>query len=158
VKSVVVYESRYGNTARVAHAISTRLSATGTVQLIEANDPGAFDQQDVDLLIVGGPTEGHGMSRTMRERLAQVPASALTGVVAAAFDTRLDWPAFLAGSAAQRIADALSKKGATLVATPESFLGTGTKEFRLHDGELERAGDWAATIAAKVGTAVPTAP
>jgi flavodoxin len=157
VKATVVYESRCGNTAHIAHAISARLGATGTVQLVEAADPSAFDLESVDLIVVGGPTEGHGISVALRQRLAQVPAGALTGLMAAAFDTRLDWPAFLAGSAAKGIAEALRKKGARLVATPERFLGAGTKEFRLHEGELERADAWAAQIAEKV-TAMRTVP
>jgi flavodoxin len=154
MKATVVYASRHGNTERIARAISGRLGPTGMVRLVDAADPAAFDVHDVDLLVVGGPTEAHGISVTLRDRLAQIPPGTLAGVTAAAFDTRLDWPAFLAGSAAKGIAAALRQKGAQVVAPPESFLGSGTKEFRLRDGELERASAWAAKIAAQVATPV----
>jgi flavodoxin len=155
VNTRVVYESRYGNTLRIARAIAARLEAAGPVRVVDAADPGAFALDGADLIVVGGPTEGHGVSQTLRERLAAVPSDGLTGIMAAPFDTRLDWPAFLAGSAAKGIAEALRQKGARLVATPESFLGSGMKEFRLRDGESERAGEWAGTIAADIAHATP---
>jgi flavodoxin len=98
---IVVYESRYGNTGRVARDIAARLAAAGPVRLVEASDDTAFDVKAADLLVVGGPTEGHGVSPTLRKRLEDLPPDALAGVAAAAFDTRLTWPAFLSGSAAR---------------------------------------------------------
>jgi flavodoxin len=156
MKSTVVYESRYGNTARIARAIAARLEAAGPVHLVEAADAGAFDLDGVDFLVVGGPTEGHGVSPTLRQRLAQVPSGAFAGIMAAAFHTRLDWPTVLAGSAAKGIADALRQKGAELGASPESFLGTGLNEFHLRDGELERAGAWAGTVVGNLAGAATT--
>ena len=98
MKSRVVYETRYGNTLRIARAIAARLEGAGPVRVVDATDPGAFALDGADLIVVGGPTEGHGVSQTLRERLAEVPSRGLAGIMAAAFDTRLDWPAFLAGS------------------------------------------------------------
>jgi hypothetical protein len=84
-----------------------------------------------------------------------VPSGAFAGIMAAAFDTRLDWPTVLAGSAAKRIADALRQKG-ELVASPDSFLGTGLNEFHLRDGELARAGAWAGTVVGNLAGAATT--
>jgi flavodoxin len=148
MKSIVVYESRYGNTARIAQAIATGLEAAGPVRVVEVSDATAFDIAGVDLLVVGGPTEGHGLSLTLRERLKQVPPEMLRDFRAAAFDTRLTWPAFLAGSAAHGIAQILQQKGAKLLVPPESFLVTGMKDVHLVDGEIERAGAWAERIRA----------
>jgi flavodoxin len=150
---IVVYESRYGNTARVAHEIAAALEASGPVRLIEISDATAFDVKDTDLLVVGGPTEGHGMSPTLRARLMAVPPDALRGVALAPFDTRLKLPAFLAGSAARGIAKILQAKGARLVVPPESFLVTGTKEeVHLVEGEIERAGAWAEKVRAEAAS------
>jgi flavodoxin len=153
--SLVVYESRYGNTAEVARAIAAALEADGPVRLVEAADQAAFDLAGVDLLVVGGPTEGHGVSQTLRARLDHVPPDALAGVAAAAFDTRLNWPAFLSGSAAKGLARSLDRLGARLVAPPESFLVTGGKPSRLVAGEAERARAWASRLRAADATPAP---
>lgn len=152
MKAIVVYESRFGNTARVARAIGAGLEGAGVVRLVEASDPAAFDVTAEDLLIVGGPTEGHGVSPTLRQRLDDLAPGALQGVALATFDTRLNWPGFLSGSAAPGIARTLQAKGAHLVARPESFLVAGAKEPHLVDGETERAGTWAAKIGADIAT------
>ena len=148
MKSTVVYESRYGNTAHIARAIATGLEAAGPVRVVEVGDVTAYDITGVDLLVVGGPTEGHGMSLTLREWLKQVPSEVLRDVNVAAFGTRLNWPAFLAGSAAHGIAQVLERKGARLLIPPESFIVSGMKDVHLVDGEIERAGVWAGRILA----------
>lgn len=153
MKSTVVYESHHGNTARVAEAIAHSLEAAGPVRLVEASDATAFDVTGIDLLVVGGPTEGHGVSQTLRPVLKALAPDTLKSVSLAAFDTRLTWPAFLAGSAAHGIARTLQEKGAHLVVAPESFLVTGMKDVHLVDGEAERAGVWAERLATMaVGT------
>jgi flavodoxin len=153
VKSLVVYESRYGNTAQIARAIAAALEAAGAARLVEAADPAAFEVAGIDLLVVGGPTEGHGVSQTLRARLDGLPPDALAGVAAAAFDTRMKWPALLSGSAAKGIAKALERVGARPAAPPESFLVTGGKPDCLVAGEPERARAWASRLAAGVRAA-----
>ena len=148
----VIYESRYGNTARIAHAIAAGLEAAGTVRLVGVSDPSAFDVKDVDLLVVGGPTEGHGVSPTLRQRLQDLPSDALKGAAVAAFDTRLTWPALLSGSAARGIAKILQTRGAQLLVPPESFLVTDMKHVHLVDGEIERAGAWATKLRAELAS------
>ena len=151
----VIYESRHGNTAQIARAIATGLEAAGPIRLVEASDPTAFDVAGIDLLVVGGPTEGHGVSPTLRARLKELPPDTLRNVALAAFDTRLTWPAFLAGSAAPGIARILQQKGATSIVPPESFLVTGMKDVHLVAGELERATAWAEKIRADVEASSP---
>jgi hypothetical protein len=65
----------------------------------------------------------------------------------AAFDTRLSWPGWLAGSAAVGIMRRLRAAGGIQIAAPESFLVAG-KQPALEAGELERAGAWGASLAA----------
>ena len=146
----VIYESRHGNTAQIARAIATGLEGTGIVRLVEATDPTAFEVAGIDLLVVGGPTEGHGVSATLRTRLKDLLPDALRNVALAAFDTRLTWPAFLAGSAAPGIARILQQKGAMLIVPPESFLVNGMKDVHLVAGEIERAAAWAEKIRAEL--------
>lgn len=73
----------------------------------------------------------------LRDFLDRIPAAALDGLPAVTFDTRLNWPRFVAGSAAVAAAKRLSRKGARLMLDPESFLVMG-REGPLADGELER--------------------
>jgi flavodoxin I len=150
VKSLVVYESRYGNTEQIARAIAGALEAAGPVRLVEASEPSAFDVVGADLLVLGGPTEGHGVSKTLRARVEGLPSGALLGTGAAAFDTRINWPAFLAGSAAKGLSKALERLGARLIVEPQSFLVTGGKPACLVEGEAERAGAWASRLASEV--------
>jgi flavodoxin len=143
----VVYGSRSGNTRMIAEAIGDSLKQTGEVTVVPVET--ADLQPGTEVLIVGGPTEGHGMTPAVKAFIERLPK--LSGVQVAAFDTRVNWPMWLSGSAAKGIADALSAAGGTLMAPPESFLVT--KEPKLYEGELERARTWAVALTPPV--AVP---
>lgn len=147
MNSLVVYDSQYGNTEQIARAIAARLEALGTVHVLFVREPAVVDLTDVDLLLVGGPTQGHGASRQLRDWLDGLEVD-LRGKAAATFDTRLTWPAFLAGSAARSVARMLERRGARLVVPPESFLVSGG-EGPLVDGELDRAERWATALEAQ---------
>jgi len=144
MKVAIVYGSRSGNTQRIAAAISDVFSGNAEVELMEAET--ARISAGTDLLIVGGPTEGHGLTPSLKAFLNRF--GNLAGVQAAAFDTRLKWPLWLSCSAARDISLRLEQAGAKLVAPPESFLVT--TEPKLRDGELERASRWAQALAASM--------
>lgn len=146
MQALVVYDSRFGNTERIAQRIAERLQASGLVRLLKVTEVTMLNVEGIDLLVVGGPTEGHGISPALRLLLTKGLYGSLRGVAAASFDTRLAWPLVLSGSAAQRIAKTVQAKGAHLVAPPESFIVDGAKESTLKAGELERAGAWAEKI------------
>ncbi len=148
MRSVVVYGSRSGNTRRVAEAIATALEAYGPVRILAAEDASATVWNHCDLLIVGGPTEGRHMTPPVRAFFDRLPAVALQGMDAAAFDTRLDWPRVVSGSAASAIGWRLRDAGARLVIPPESF--RVTQKPSLLPGELERAPIWARGLAEAV--------
>jgi len=153
MRATVVCESSFGNTWRLAQAIADVLDA----DLLAPAD--ASDVGEVDLLVVGAPTHVHGLpsertrtaaveqggtgadpARGVREWLDGLPS--VEGRIAATFDTRVDKPAFITGSAAKGIAKRLHRHGFELAVPPESFLVLGT-EGPLADGELERAAAWA---------------
>lgn len=144
MKSIVVYSTRSGNTRRVAAAIAEVLRAHGQVDLLAAESAPRRLAPGTDLLVVGGPTEGHGMTPPIERFLEYLELTAIDGIAVAVFDTRLRWPKMLSGSAADRIAKRLTTDGATLVVPPESFLVTRKPE--LEDGELPRATAWATTL------------
>ncbi len=150
MNSLVVYESMFGNTQKVAEIIGKALGSYGYAPVIDVESADAFKLDRVDLLVVGGPTQAHGMSPTMRTYLGALLAKTPAGIPVAAFDTRLKGPGVLWGSAAKGIAEQFRRAGFEVVAPPESFLVEGMKEPRLVDGEGERAQTWATAIGSRV--------
>lgn len=154
MKSLVVYVTHKGNTQRVAEAIGDVLRQQGPVEVLPTEDAPAIMEADVDLLVVGGPTEGHGMTPEQRSWLDALDATSVRGRAVAAFDTRVKWPRLLSGSAAHDTVERFETMGARVLRPEGSFLVS--TEPALLDGELERARDWAEAVAAMVpGAPVP---
>jgi flavodoxin len=165
MRALVVYESMFGNTQRVAEAITEGLRIRLATDLVEVNDAPRAIGADVRLLIVGGPTHAFGMSRpkTRQDAMTQAgkdPASAGIGVRewleslsraddthAAAFDTHIDKR--VPGSAARAAEKRLRKMGFDVAARAESFYVSGTPG-PLVDGELTRARQWGEQLAASI--------
>ena len=145
MNSYVIYASHAGNTARIAEVIAAVLAAHGRADLAHAEEVAALPD-DVDLLVIGGPTEGHGPTPEIKALLPRIAGTHLAGMPFASFDTRVRWPKWLSGSAAGAIAAALREAGATQVSEPESFMVSTKPE--LLPGELERARHWAQTLVA----------
>ncbi|HEU5326195.1 MAG TPA: flavodoxin family protein [Candidatus Limnocylindria bacterium] len=150
MNSLVIVGSRSGNTRTIAEAIADGLRAAGPVQITELEEAPTVVPTGTTLLVIGAPTEGHGLYEPMEKYLERLSDEGLAGMEAAAFDTRLDWPRWLSGSAADRIADALRDRGASVLST-ESFLVTMKPE--LEDGQLERARAWGSSLADAVAAA-----
>ena len=153
MNSLVIYGSRYGNTQKIAYAIAAGLRAYGTVEVVAAQEAHAIRLHGYDLVVLGGPTEGHGITKAMADFVDRI-GDAFTGTNTAAFDTRLTWPKWLSGSASGDIAKRLEGFGACLVAQPASFVVTG-KPPALEPGELERAEGWARSLGTKLEAASP---
>ena len=141
MKALIVYDSVYGNTEKIAKAVADAIAPSGEVKVVQAGEANPPELESTDLLIVGSPTHGGRPTPPVQDFLNKVPK--LQGINVAAFDTRSQSKfARVFGNAAGRIARNLEKKGGTLVASPEGFLVTGTKG-PLKEGELERAAGWA---------------
>ena len=141
MRSLVVYDSKFGNTAQLAEAIAAMLHESGTVEVGPVERIGTGWLGEVDLLVVGGPTQAHGVSPEMRTWLAALAGHDLAGLPVLAFDTRYRKPAWLTGSAARRIAARLRAAGAALQGGPVSFFVVAS-EGPLEAGELDRALAW----------------
>ncbi len=150
MKSLVLYESFFGNTEKIAKAMGTALGlAEQDVMRVSDVNPGQLD--GVDLLIVGSPTRAFQACAETKAFLKSIPSGGLRGKKVAAFDTRAEMtdktPGFLKfmagifGYAAEPIARKLVKKGGTQVLDPAGFYVLDS-EGPLKDGELERAADW----------------
>lgn len=151
--SVIIFDSAYGNTARVAAAIGRSLEAAGEVRLLLAGETTAHDIAAADLLIVGSPTQGGRPTKAIDNLLDALPDNALAGKHVAAFDTRFA-PAEhglglrllmkTIGFAAEKIAILLEALGGIPVLEPAGFI-VQDKEGPLAAGELERAMVWASS-------------
>lgn len=153
MKALVIYDSAYGNTEKVAQAMAEALGceARRVTEVQPAQLTG------LDALIVGSPTQKFQPLKPVKDFLKAIPAGKLNGVRVAAFDTRialedtnsaiLNFFVKLFGYAAEPIGKRLTKKGGDLAMPPEGFYVEGT-EGPLKDGELERAKAWVKQIEA----------
>lgn len=145
MKTLVVYDSLYGNTKAIAQAISDALP--GEVELLHMGEANASGLEVYDLLVVGAPTHAAKPSPDCQAFLDQIGEQALKGIRVAGFDTRLTNRLItLFGTAAPKIAKALEKRGGTLAGPPGGFYVTGG-EGPLKAGEVERAAAWAQGLA-----------
>ncbi|MFE7659737.1 MULTISPECIES: flavodoxin family protein [Streptomyces] len=155
---LVITESYFGNTSRVAEAIATGLrSRNATVTVAAVASGPALD--GVDLLILGSATHNMGLPspasrRQARDKGSQAPATGVAewlealpgdlGCRVAAFDT-VTGTGFFSGSAAKAIEKRLRRRSVSVI-TRKSFLVTST-QGPLADGEVDRAEQWGASLA-----------
>ncbi len=149
MRSLVIYDTQFGNTEKLAHAIVARLESYGRTRVVAVADAADVSLENVDLLVIGGPTQGHRARKPLRDWVDALDPEDLKGLAIAAFDTRLSWPMIFSGSAAHTIANILQRHNARLALPPESFI-VKESEGPLADAELERVAEWAEMLAAKV--------
>lgn len=161
MRALVVYETLWGNTEKIARAIGSELALSMSVDVTDV-DSAPDDVTDYDLVIVGGPTHAFSMTRSATRASAAkengapgVPRRGIrewlhgmhpiaTPISASAFDTRVSAPR-LPGSAARAAKQELRSLGFDIAVKQRSFWVHGY-EGPLVDGELERASDWAREI------------
>lgn len=153
--TLVVYDSRYGNTERIAQAMGQAIDARAV--RVGAVDPAEL--KGLDVLIVGSPTNGGNPTQGIYDLLQALKAPpALQGVSVAAFDTRTAtvWNRLIPfGYAGPRVARLLEAAGGKLLAGPEGFVVLAIKG-PLQDGEIERAAEWAeGLVGSRQGDAAP---
>lgn len=159
MKALVVYDSKFGNTERVAQAIGNALGSSYQVEVVQVGTIVPNQLEGLNLLIVGSPTQQFNPTKGITNFLKSLPSNGLKGIKVAAFDTRLtiediEEIAILSffvrifGYAAKPIANRLKRKGGELFLPPEGFYVQGM-EGPLVEGELERAEAWARQILAE---------
>ena len=143
MKVLIVYDSQFGNTEKVAKAIAVALGLKEDIHVLRVNTVKAEDTKGLDILIVGSPIHAWGPTKSIKSFMKSLRPEILSGVRAAAFDT--GYPSRIAGSAAKSIEKALSKAGCSIVVPARKFIVTGNKG-PLADGELDNAAAWAKEI------------
>ncbi len=152
VNVLVVYDSVFGNTERIAQSIGKTLSSRESVHLMPVSTVKPENLTGVDLVIIGSPTRGFRPTDGITKFLKELSVPTITKTKFAVFDTRLSledtkssFTRFIVktgGYAARNIARLLRKRGGALVVEPEGFLVTGEKG-PLKDGEMRHAQTWA---------------
>ena len=149
MKTLVVYDSVYGNTEIIAQAIGGTIP--GKVEVLRVGQVDVGDWETVDLLIIGSPTHGALPTEAVQGLVERIESPVREDAKATTFDTRLTW-GFLerwGGFAAPKMAGRLKEKGWRLAVAPEGFFVKGLKKGPLKRGEAERAGRWAEEIVRK---------
>lgn len=155
MKVLIVYDSVFGNTEKIALAIGNSLSSKGNVETLRVSGVNPEQLIGLELIVVGSPTRVFKPIKSILNFIDKIPLNGLKGVKVAAFDTRISTPDVnsrflnilvkMFGYAAKPIAYKLEKKGGSLIISPEGFF-VKDSEGPLKDGELERAVDWAKII------------
>jgi flavodoxin len=160
-RALIVYESMFGNTERIARAIRDGLRQYVPAVTVPVNEAPDVVPGDVRLLIVGGPTHAFSMSRLptrqeawtqggpvtpievgIREWLAALDSAGGTRTArVATFDTRIAAVRRLPGSAARSAAKLLRRMGFRSLTTSESFFVNETTG-PIRDVEIDRAHRW----------------
>ncbi len=151
MKALIVYDSQYGNTERVARCIASTLSEFGAARAVRIGHIHPSEVQGVDLLILGCPTQGMRQTPGMQAFIASIPRELLSDLTIACFDTRFRG-SFWMLSAAPAMAKQFKTRGVELLVQPESFYVNSMKsEGPLLAGEIKRAASWAHMLSEKIG-------
>ena len=160
MRGLLVFESLWGNTEQLAREIAAGFGAP--MDVVDAASAPARVPEDVDLVVVGGPTHAFSMSSPATRDSARqqgaptIPSRGIRewiealdppgrAIPVATFDTRVVKPR-LPGSAAKKAMKKLVALGFRPAAKPETF-GVHGYGGPVAEGELERARAWGAELA-----------
>jgi flavodoxin len=156
MRTLVIYDSKFGNTEQIALAIARGAGTHGSVRVASVEEAAVSLAERPDLYLIGGPTQRRGMSPGLQSFVGAIAPGSLSGIRAATFDTRYRGSTWIMGSAATEAAKRLQKVGARLEGTPESFFidrGGPLEKQQLAAGELARAEAWGRDVVGREGGA-----
>ena len=144
-EALVMFDTRYGNTERVAKALAKGIQKSAMeATCLNINDARIDAIAGFDFLAIGGPTHFTTASKPMKDFLEKLEQTNPRGKYGFAFDTRVD--SFWAGSAAKVIERKLKTLGLQIVRPHSSAIvrraeeGEKSKEVeRIESREEKRA-------------------
>jgi len=155
MRTLIVYDSAFGNTKKIAEAIFDVIDKNKDSKLYYVKDLETIENGSYDLVIIGSPTQGFRPTKDTIAFLKNIPDRSLNNTRVAAFDTRihldqvnskaLRFMVDKGGYAAKPILKQLIKKGGESIAEPEGFYVEGEKG-PLRENEIERAKEWAKSL------------
>lgn len=148
MRGIVVYDTSYGNTKKVAETIAETLKTSGVdADLFSVKEVKKLNPQEYQFLVLGSPTRFGTMSLSTKFFFGKLKGEEWANKPFAAFDTenpenleKNEW------SAAEKIAERLKEKNMkqllpTLKALVFEMKGP------LKEGEIERTQQWARDLA-----------
>ncbi len=144
MKAMVVYDSNWGNTEKVALAIARGMGESASASQVPGLSESAVD--GLDLLVIGSPVIGGKPSKAIQDFLTRLATIGGRRPRLAAFDTRLTMKFVQRfGYAAVKMHEQWRRQSETVVSDPMGFIVKGRKG-PLEDGELERAEQWGRSL------------
>jgi len=156
MKGIIVYDTSYGNTRKIAETISETLKESGIeTDLFHIKEVKKLNGKEYNFLALGSPTKFGTMSFAMKSFLGNVRSEEWVNKPFIAFDTEnpeniekaraenKEW------SAAEKIADKLKEKNMNQLLPVLKAAVLGWKG-PLVDGEIERTKDYARELAVKL--------
>ena len=147
MKTLVVYDSYFGNTKKVAEAIAESFE---DCEIFKTDEK--ISAEGYDSIVIGSPTRAFRATKPIMDFVRE---NAFDGKKVMAFDTRiliedtdnkfLQSMIRMFGYGAEKIAKAVVKKGGIMVGAPAGF-AVKDSEGPLKDGEIERAVEWSGEL------------
>ncbi|TFG69631.1 MAG: hypothetical protein E4H25_04435 [Methanomassiliicoccus sp.] len=148
MKALVVYDTKYGMTEKIALAISSGMKGAGITDLAvkKAGDATEEDFGSSDAWIVGAPTHMTGLTKPTKKALKTAMKAGASGKRCTAFDTRFR---SADKGAVDKIKRTFQEAGIKVIVEPEWFIVTGMKG-PLADGEEAKAATFGQKIAVEL--------
>jgi menaquinone-dependent protoporphyrinogen IX oxidase len=156
MRGIVVYDTSYGNTKKIAETIAETLKESGIdVDFVYVKEVKKLSAKNYDFLVLGSPTKFGTMSFAVKSFLGKVKSEEWMNKPFIAFDTenpenversRLENKEW---SAAEKIAERLKEKKMNPLSPVLKALVLGWKG-PLVEGEIERTRDYAEELATKL--------
>jgi len=156
MKGIVVYDTSYGNTRKIAETIAETLRESGIeVDLFDVKDVKKLSAKDYNFLVLGSPTRFGTMSFAIRSFLGRVKSEEWMNKPFTAFDTEnpenierarienKEW------SAGEKISEKLRDKNMNQLLPVLKAVVFGQKG-PLKEGEIDRTKDYARELAIKL--------
>ncbi len=131
-KAIVIYQSLFGNTKKIALSLAKGLEESGvSSDCLHIDEVNLEKLHEYDFIAIGGPTHILGMSKQMKAFIEKLKTVDLHGKMGFSFDTRIlskmnkKTLFFLENSAARRIEGKMKRQKIKMVRPRESALVTG---------------------------------
>jgi len=154
--ALIVYDSVFGNTERIALAMAQALPAEMAAQAIKVGQVQPGQLNGLQLLLVGSPTRAFRPTPAAVQWLKGLPAGSLANTRVSAFDTRIA-PEEIKNALLRRLISWLGyaekgisaqlRRAAGVSTVPSAGFFVLAAEGPLKEGELGRAAQWAQELA-----------
>ena len=140
VKAIVIFDTRFGSTEKIAKSIESGLKQTGfQTTCINAKDVNPESLKEHDIICVGAPTEVFSASKPIKEFLRKLKNLDLSGKYSLVFDTKVQ--SRLSGSGSKYIEKELKKLGLAPIMPRESAIVSPVRESGQFTGSTLAEGE-----------------